>query len=59
MQVKILDLINNNPKITISQLMIELSLSDSGVRKNISKLKDLGIIKREGSNKSGYWKIIK
>lgn len=59
MQVKILDLININPKITISQLMIELSLSDSGVRKNISKLKELGIIKREGSNKTGYWKIIK
>lgn len=59
MQMKILDLININPKITISQLIIELSLSDSGVRKNISKLKELGIIKREGSNKTGYWKIIK
>ena len=56
-QRRIVEKIQTNPKITIPELMNELSLSDSGIRKNLTKLKELGIIKRIGSNKTGYWEI--
>jgi len=37
----------------------ELNMSLAGVEKNIRQLKELGIIKRIGPNKGGYWEILK
>lgn len=53
-----LDLIRDNPNITISQFAIKTNLSESGVKKNLRNLKDENLIRRVGSNKNGYWKII-
>jgi len=36
-----------------------LGISDRGVKKNISKLKSDGLIRRIGPDKGGYWEIIK
>lgn len=58
-QNDIINQIVDNPYITIEELMNNLSLSDSGVRRNIKKLKDSGYIKRNGSSKIGYWEILK
>jgi Fic family protein len=55
---KIVQLIEENSNITIYELMDILSMSESGVKKVIKKLKDNGTIKRVGSLKSGYWQII-
>jgi Fic family protein len=52
---KILDLIKENNHITIKELMQILSMSESGVKKVIKKLKDNGELKRVGSHKSGHW----
>ena len=54
---KIVELIRDNPNITIKQIMIKTGLSDSGVKKNLKQLKEKSIINRVGSNKSGYWEI--
>ena len=53
-----LDLIRDNPNITISQFAIKTNLSESGVQMNLRNLKDENLIRRVGSNKNGYWKII-
>ena len=53
----IIDIIRDNPNITVNQLMIKTSLSEPGVKKNLKQLKEKGIIERVGSNKTGYWKI--
>ncbi len=37
--------------------MDKLSMSESGVKKVIKKLKDEGTLHRIGSLKSGYWEI--
>jgi DNA-binding Lrp family transcriptional regulator len=37
----------------------ELNISETSVQNNIKKLKKLEIIKRIGSDKNGYWKILK
>ena len=46
-----------NSKITIYELMEKLSMSESGIKKVIKKLKDENIINRVGSLKSGYWEV--
>ena len=54
---KILVLMQENSKITIYELMEKLSMSESGIKKIIKKLKDENIISRVGSLKSGYWEV--
>lgn len=55
---KILSLISNNNEITIKELCEILSMSESGVKKVIKKLKDEDNLKRVGSLKFGYWEVI-
>mgnify|MGYP000148986027 FL=1 len=54
---KVLALMKENSKITIYELMEKLSMSESGIKKVIKKLKDENIISRVGSLKSGHWEI--
>ncbi len=54
---KVLALMKENSKITIYELMEKLSMSESGIKKVIKKLKDKNIISRVGSLKSGHWEI--
>ena len=56
---KVLALMKENSKITIYELMEKLSMSESGIKKVIKKLKDEGSINRVGSLKSGHWEIKK
>lgn len=56
-QLKIIEMIRDNPNITISQMMINTGLSYPGIAKNLKALKDLNIIERIGANKNGYWII--
>lgn len=43
--------------ITIPSIMVELKMSDYGVRRNINILKEMGKLERQGSNKKGKWII--
>lgn len=54
---KVLALMKENSKITIYELMEKLSMSESGIKKVIKKLKDEGSINRVGSLKSGHWEV--
>jgi ATP-dependent DNA helicase RecG len=54
---KILALIEQDKNITIPQIAENLNITTRGVEKQIAALKKQGIVKREGSRKSGYWKI--
>jgi Fic family protein len=56
---KILDLISQNPSVTIPEMMQKLSMSDSGIRKILRKLQQEGRVARIGANKNGHWEIIK
>lgn len=55
---KILDLIQQNKQITIEELSNILGISDTAIKKNISKLKQQAILKRIGPDKGGYWEVI-
>ncbi len=54
---KILFLIKENTNITIKELCEIISMSESGVKKVIKKLKDEDKIERVGSLKSGHWEV--
>ncbi len=55
---KIFTLMMKNNSITIKEICQEISMSESGVKKVIKKLKDENKIKRVGSLKNGSWEII-
>ena len=56
---KVLNLIRNNPSVTIPEMMQALGMSDSGVRKILRRLQQQGALRRVGANKNGHWEIIK
>lgn len=53
----LVDVIEKEPSITQKQLAAELRLTEQYVRKLMKKLKDHGVIRRIGSDKSGRWEI--
>jgi len=55
---KILEYIANYPQITIPQLAQFLNVNDRTIERYMKELREEGKIKREGSKKSGQWKII-
>ena len=54
---KILELVKANKNITTSEISKKLGLSTSGIEKQISKLKEEGVLKRIGPDKGGYWEV--
>ena len=56
---RIFETIIKNPDFTRIQIGESLNIGLSTVSRTIKKLKELGYIKRIGSDKTGYWEIIK
>ena len=56
-QIEILKLIKENPNITRKGLSKKLNITLDGVKYNIKKLKDNGIIERIGADNGGYWQV--
>ena len=55
---RIIDMVISNPMITREKMADELDISLEGVKKQIKNLKDRGILVHEGSDKTGYWRIV-
>ena len=51
----LLRLLRRDATLTVAQLTERLQLSESGVKKIMTSLKQAGLIRREGSNKTGRW----
>lgn len=58
-QIRMLSEIRNNPNITKPELAILLNVGKTTVDNGITALKRYGYIERMGSNKTGYWKVLK
>ena len=56
-QLKIIELIKDNPKITRNELADILNITSDGVKYNLKKLFDNKIIERIGPHNGGYWNI--
>lgn len=57
-QMKIMDLISQNPEITKKQLSTQVGISTTAIDKNIEKLKKTNLLDRQGSDKKGKWFIM-
>ena len=55
---RILDLIKNKPTISAAEIAMKMDMSSRGVEKQIKKLRETGIIKRNGTDFGGYWEIV-
>lgn len=58
-EIKILDTILEDSQITQSNIAERINTTPKTVQRGIATLKEKGIIERIGSNKKGYWNIIK
>lgn len=56
--LKILEQIQQNPKITMSDIAKQTGYSRSWIAERMKRLQTSNIIKRIGSNKTGYWEIL-
>ena len=54
----ILDMMKESPSITMLQLSEKIGVTPKAIEKQIMRLRSLGLIKREGSNRSGTWKVL-
>lgn len=58
-QLKIIDRIKDNPTITAKELAEKIeNISIAGIKWNLKKMKDNGIIAREGTARKGKWIIL-
>ncbi|MCK4339885.1 MAG: putative DNA binding domain-containing protein [Candidatus Cloacimonetes bacterium] len=57
-QEEILNLIEQNNKISRKQLSDILNINPSAIQKHINKIKQKGLLKRIGPDKGGYWEIV-
>lgn len=54
---KIIDVITKKENVTQKEIADEIGMSEGGVRKAMSRLKNDGVISRVGSTKKGSWRI--
>lgn len=56
---RLLELMEEDPYITIDQIAASIGITRDGVNYQIKKLKNLGQIERDGGDYGGKWKVIK
>lgn len=56
---RLLLMLHDTPSLTATDIADRLGISQRAVEKQVKKLKDLGIISRQGSRKNGLWVINK
>lgn len=57
-QNDIINLIKKAPSITRKEIAQKLNISEPTVARDLKMLQEIGVIKRNGSNKTGHWKIL-
>jgi ATP-dependent DNA helicase RecG len=55
---KVVGIIQQNPKATAQKIADEMGINLRNSKKYLAKLKDKGLIRRVGSDKSGHWEIV-
>ncbi|NLL68309.1 MAG: winged helix-turn-helix transcriptional regulator [Clostridiaceae bacterium] len=59
LEIWILNMIKSNKHLSLSEISKIVNVTKRTVQRKVNKLKEDGIIKREGSSRSGSWVIIK
>jgi ATP-dependent DNA helicase RecG len=56
--LNIIKLIQKNPHIKISEMAINLKITERAIKKALASLKERNLIAREGPNQGGFWKLL-
>lgn len=56
---RILELLQKNPNLTVPEMALQISKSESAVHRGMLKLQIAGKLKRAGSRKVGHWEVLK
>jgi ATP-dependent DNA helicase RecG len=56
---RILELLRKNPDLTVAEIAVAISKSQSAVQRSILKLQVEGKLRRAGSRKIGHWEVLK
>lgn len=54
---KVLAMLDIDGRLTAPRIAKNLNISESTVRRSFRRLRDLGLIARVGSDKSGFWQV--
>ena len=54
----IMEIISNNPNITLDQIASQLGKNPRGIDKHVKILRELGVLRRVDGNNGGHWEII-
>lgn len=57
-QLNIVKLIRENPIVTVKEMSVIMSVNKRTIERDLTQMKSLGILKREGSDKNGVWVVI-
>ena len=57
-QKKIVEIIINNPNVTIPQVAEQLDLNPRGIARHFKALQEKGVIRRVGPDKGGHWEVM-
>lgn len=55
--IEVLEVINAHRSFNAPEIGEQVGLSERQVKNYITKLKQVGLLVRVGSNKTGYWKV--
>ena len=58
-QELIVNIVKDNPYITSKQLCATFGINRSAIIRHLKKLKESGVLRREGPDKGGHWVILK
>lgn len=58
-QIAIVEYLKENPQATRKELAEQIpNITENGIKYNLARLQELGILKRIGGRKLGYWAFI-
>ncbi len=55
----VFNILNNNERIAKAEIALRIGKSEKSIQRIISSLINKGLVRRVGSNKTGYWEVIK
>lgn len=51
-------MLRDNPRATASVMASALQVSESTIKRHLKKLREQGLLRRVGSDKTGHWEVI-
>ena len=57
-QLKILSLLSQNPKMTCAAIAEQIGVSKRSVERSVDSMKSIGVLRRKGATKNGTWEVV-